>query len=495
MITCIRGGMVYDGSGEAPREADVIIQGGTIARIAPRLPAQAGANIRANTVIEAKGMLVTPGFVDVGNHADHYGTLAADPAGTELVTRGITSIVVGNSGASLAPLAPGSLAPFAWWGNAASHAAHATTVREFLSFLAVRRGVNVGTLLGYATVREGILRGATRDCTDREFELLEATLALGMKEGALGISVNLEYMRTSRAPRHELLACARAAARAEGVFAIRLREREEGVNNAFAEIIAISEETKANILISHLEPYAAFADHYRELLASLTRESSEHHINFDTSARGVAAVPLPLFLPNHLREPAWSAMTAHLREPSVRAELKAHLKQYRDLPITIAAVADPSLKLFEGTRFDEWTLHEHAPFEDALIRFMEVSGLRAVVAARVADAALAGTCAAHDRAFIASGDAAAPALETSTYGDFLAHAPAMGISVEQAIAKMTSLPALKFKLKHRGLLREGYRADVLVMEGSTPREVFVNGVRAVADGAPTGICAGAVLKG
>lgn len=479
MTTLIRGGTVYDGSGSAPRAADILIQGTSIARIAPRVLS------KADEVIEANGALVAPGFIDITSYADHYGTLFSDPAGTESLIRGITTLVVGNGGASLAPRTAHSLAPEAWWGSAALHGTHTTTVRELLAVLKEKIGVNVATLAGYATIREGITLGTPRDLTDREFSLIEHYLRAALSEGAFGISVNLEHVATAGVPRHELTAAARIAREAGALFALRLRDREEAARDAFAEALAISEATKVNILITDLEPSSHAAEVSRALAALVTRASAEHHLHFTTSGLGLAAFPLPLLLPPAYRSADWSVMRAALEDLSAREAIRAHLARFRETEFSIAAVADPSLKLFEGTRFTRWSLHEHLPFEDALLRLMKVTGLRAVLVGRVGDSELAQAFVDHNRALIASGEAAAPALELSPHLTLLMPYP-KAPTLESRIAKMTSLPAKKLGLTKRGLLREGFRADLIVIEKQRVREAFVNGVRAIQSGAPTG---------
>lgn len=486
--TLLKGGTVYDGAGGAPREADVLITRDSIARVAPRL------GVKADEIIEVRGAIVCPGFIDIANYADHYRTLFSDPAGTELVTRGITSIVVGHGGASLAPFAPRATALETWWGNPEAPAAHAATVREFFALLAGKMGVNIGTLAGYATLRETIAPAAARDLTEAESAWIGHAVVRAIGDGALGVSLNLEYPGTARVSPHEVRVAARAASRAGGMFALRLRDREEKLEECLAEALAVSEEAGTELLITDLEPYARERDAYRALLVRITKRSAEHRIHFTTSGTGAAAMPLALFLPRHFREPSWSAMRARLDEPGAREEIRAHLARYRDVALHIGMVADPSLKLFEGTPFSKWSLHEHLPFEDALLRLMMVTGLRAVVVAATGNPVLAAEFAAHDRALIASGEAATPSLESSAHLAFLAGASSVGaLSLEQRIARMTGSPAKKLGLARRGLLCEGYRADLIVVEAGAVREAFVNGARAVWNGAPTGARGGAAL--
>ncbi len=487
MTTLIQGGMVYDGTGGTPYEADVLLHGKTITRIGRRL------SVRANHIIEARGGLVTPGFVDIASYADHYRALFADPAGTESLIRGITSLVVGHGGASIAPLFAWSILPERWWGNTISPAAHAAMVSEVFSLLQGRIGVNVGTLVGHATVREGITHGTPRDLTERELELLSYTLRHALKEGALGISVNLEYPRTTQVPRKELMRVAHIAEEFHAVLSLRLRSRTDHVKESLAEVLALSDATEVNLLLTDVEPHSTEEAAYRALMNQVTRASADHHVHFTTSGSGVAAFPLPLLLPSHWHEKEWDTMRARLTDRAMREELRSHLVRYRDIPMYVAAVADPSLKLFEGTPFAKWSLHEHVPFEEALMRLMEVTGFRAVLAMNVGEPELARVFAAHDRALIASGEAAAPALESSAHLKLLAFKDGGTFPLEQRIAKMTGAPAKKLGLSRRGILKEGYYADVLVIEKGTVRETFVNGVRAIAAGAPTGERSGTIL--
>lgn len=497
MITLIRGGTVYDGTGDAPREADVLIHGGVIARIGARL------NVRAQEIVEARGALVTPGFVDIANYTDHYRTLFSDPAGTEPLIRGITSLVVGHGGASLAPLSRHGGSPEGWWGNPTTPIAHSADLHEFLSLLKGRMGVNIGTLVGYSTVRERILRGAGRDLTDPEFEHLEAALARALDDGALGVSLNLEHVSAAHLPHYEICAAARAAARVNGIFALRLRDREAELNTSFTEALAVSEATHANLLVTDLEPYARERDRYRALLSQITRGSAEHNVHVTTSGSGAAGIPLPLLLPPHFRESSWEEMRARLSAPATRDELRAYLARYRDVAFHIGAVADPSLKLFEGTSFAKWSLHEHHSFEDALLRLMEVTNLRALLVAEIGEDALTRSFAHHDRAFIASGETSTPCLESSPHLAFLAADHDEALSREQRVARMTGGPAKKLGLVRRGFLREGFHADILVIDPASPqrgeakkyavREALVNGIRAIRKGAPTGERGGAVL--
>lgn len=488
MTTLIQGGTVYDGTGGVPRETDVLIHGASIARMGSRL------GVKARHVVDARGSLVIPGLVDIASYADHYGALFSDPAGTESLTRGITSFVVGHGGASQAPLLSHGTMPERWWGNAASGAAHPTAIKEFFSLMKGRMGMNVGTLVGYATVREGITHGMPRDLTDREFELMERMFRQALREGALGISVNVEYTRTAHTPRHELLAAARAVKDADGLLAFRLRNREGALKEGLAEALAVSDATDVNLLVTDLEPHVREEANYRALLTQITRASADHNVHFTTSGTGVAAFPLPLLLPPHLREQEWSEMRMRLKDPSFREELRAHLARYRDLTIHVAAVADASLKLFEGTPFSKWSLHEHLPFEEALMRFMEVTGFRAVLAMRVGESELGRAFVAHDRALIASGEAAAPSLEASAHLDLLSKKEYDVFPLEQRIARMTGAPAKKVGLPRRGTLKEGNYADILVLEKGAVREVFVNGTRAVSEGVPTNARSGAVLS-
>ncbi|MBI2278456.1 MAG: hypothetical protein HYU81_00060 [Candidatus Brennerbacteria bacterium] len=487
MTTLIEGGAVYDGSGGPAREADVLLHGGVVARVAPRLKE------RAAETINAKGAMVAPGLVDVANYADHYNVLFEEATHTNFLARGITSIVVGQGGVSLPLTRTYAARLAAWWGRGMDTPSRSATMRDFFSLLRRRIGVNVGTLVGHATVREEILGGVSRDLTEGELKRMEAAIAAAVREGALGVSLNLGYPSVARAPRREWHAAASAATRMGGIVAMRLRDRETRLKEHLEEAFMLSEAVGANLLITDLEPFAREDDAYRAILARITRGSADHNLHFATSGTGIAAVPLALFFPEHLREPSWSRMAERLTNPAIREEVRAHLARYRGISFRIGAIADPSLKLLEGTSFSNWSLHEHISFEDALIYLMAVSGLRGVLVGEMGDVSLARAFARHDRVVLASGDAAAPSLGPPTYATLLFEKNNEAFPFEQRVARMAAVPAAKLGLARRGMVREGYRADLVVIADGAVRDVWVNGIRAIEGGVPTGRCGGVAL--
>ncbi len=174
MATIIKNGLVYDGSGDAPTKTDIIIQEDHIARMG------SFPNAKAENVIDATGAIVTPGFIDVNTYADQYGTLFNDSHQAPFIEEGITTIVGGNCGESLAPFTRHTLDFSAHWRGAETNKDWNSTGRFLRSLKKRKLGVNFGTLVGYTTIRRAVLGDARRDLTNAEFKT-----SLRMAEQAL----------------------------------------------------------------------------------------------------------------------------------------------------------------------------------------------------------------------------------------------------------------------------------------------------------------------
>ncbi|MBI4363321.1 MAG: amidohydrolase family protein, partial [Candidatus Doudnabacteria bacterium] len=185
----IKNGAVIDGISKVSRKADVLIAKGKIAKIAPNLPA------KSETIIDASDCFVTPGFIDIQNHSDSYFTLLEQPEQTSMLTQGATTIIVGNCGSSLAPLpSHEAIKTIQKWHNLSGVNINWTSFQEFLDQLkTLKLGVNVGSLVGHATIRRGILSDQARTLKADELPIVVKLLAESLDQGALGLSLGLVY--------------------------------------------------------------------------------------------------------------------------------------------------------------------------------------------------------------------------------------------------------------------------------------------------------------
>ena len=214
-------GTVVDGSGSAPVANDIAIKGGRIAAIG-RFPRAA-----ATEVIDAAGLMVAPGFIDVHTHADD---IADTPRAENFVRMGVTSVVAGNCGGSALDIAE--------------------------AFTKIRRGgisINYATLIGHNTVRRAVMGTANRPATVAELTKMKSLVWRGMADGAVGFSTGLQYVPGTYADGPEILELARVAGNAGGVYASHMRNEGTTLEEAIEETIRVGETAMCRVQISHLK--------------------------------------------------------------------------------------------------------------------------------------------------------------------------------------------------------------------------------------------------
>ena len=218
----IRDAMVINGTGKPGRIGDVRVEGDTIKAVG-KLKPKAG-----ETVIEGKGLVIAPGFIDIHNHSES-GLLREGTAPNQ-VSQGITGVIVGPDGGS-----PENLA-------------------DYFAKLQGKVGVNVGAFIGHGTIRRQVLKDDhKRPATVAEIEQLGWLVEEAMRQGAFGLSTGLEYDNGFSATTEELMALARAAAKHNGVYMTHMRDEEEGVMDAIREALRIGKEANIPVQISHIK--------------------------------------------------------------------------------------------------------------------------------------------------------------------------------------------------------------------------------------------------
>nr|MDP9176476.1 amidohydrolase family protein [Gemmatimonadota bacterium] len=224
----IRGGTLFDGSGTNGRELDLAIANGRIAALAPRIAE------RGREEIDARGLAVAPGFVDIHSHGD--GTLVEDPRGESVIRQGITTIVVGADGGSRANGSPEK-----------SFAAH------FDSLDALHPGPNVASMVGLGTVRGAVIGDTDRPATPDDLTRMTAMVERSLADGACGASSGLEYTPGAFASRDELIALCRPLASRRLPYATHMRNEDDRLLDAIDESIAVARGARCPLQISHLK--------------------------------------------------------------------------------------------------------------------------------------------------------------------------------------------------------------------------------------------------
>jgi N-acyl-D-aspartate/D-glutamate deacylase len=492
----IRSGLVADGTGAALVKADVGVRDGRIVSVGPGLPAE------AETIVDATGLVVAPGFIDVHTHADN---LAEHPVAENFVRMGVTTVVAGNCG-----------------GSAVDVAARFREIED------VGSAVNFATLIGHGSVRQSIMGTARRAPTAGELARMRASVARAMADGALGLSTGLEYVPGTYAARDEILTLAREAATAGGIYVSHMRNEGTDVEAAAAETIDIGESAQCPVQISHLKIDSPSRwGRSEQVLALIARARTRGvAVGADVYAYAASSTGLAVRFPSWALEGGQARIDARLADAKTWAAIKAEMTRtlasrgFKDLAFAAVASfpADPSLNGL--TIADIARRQGDASFDgqlEAARRMMQAGGAQMVYHAMSDDDVVrilqAPAVAVASDAYLAEPGRGAP--HPRSYGNaarVLAHyvRERRVLALEDAIRKMTWLPAQHFKLPERGRLAPGYVADVVVFD---PRkvdapasfaqphqyatgipQVLVHGTFVVRDGAMTDLRPGRILR-
>jgi N-acyl-D-amino-acid deacylase len=523
----IRGGTVYDGGGGAAYEADVVLVGDRIVAVR-----EAGAG---RDEIDASGLAVAPGFVNVLSWATE--SLIADGRGLSDVRQGVTLEVFGE-GHSMGPLTEPMKEELLSQQSHIRFAIAWTTLSEYLEQLE-RRGVspNISSLVGAATVRAHVLGFDDREATAAELAQMSGLVRQAMSEGALGVGAALIYAPGCYATTAELIELARAAAEYDGIFTAHLRSEGDRLLEALEELITIARSSGVRAEIYHLK--AAGKANWGKLEAAIARIEEARAdglaISADMYTYTAAGTGLNAGMPPWVQEGGFAAWRARLSDPEIRARVEREMTAPGGEWENLFLLAGPENIRFTAFRSDELrpitgrTLADVAnerglPPAQAAMQLVVEDGSRV-------DAAYLLMSEENVRREVAlpwmsfCSDSAALAAEgvflrlrphPRAYGSFARllarYVREQGVvPLEEAVRRLTSLPAQNLRLRERGLLRPGYYADVVVFDPARISDqatfedphryaagvvhVLVNGTPVVRDGEHTGALPGRVVRG
>ncbi|HSK09808.1 MAG TPA: D-aminoacylase [Vicinamibacterales bacterium] len=489
-------GTVVDGTGRPGVRADVAIAGGAIARLG-RL-----GGLKAAETIDAAGRVVAPGFIDVHTHADGP---AETPQLENFIRMGVTSVVAGNCGDSSADVA------------AALQAIRQTGI-----------AVNFATLIGHNTVRAAVLGAAGRPPDAAELERMKAHVARAMADGAVGISTGLQYVPGMYAGRDEIVELAKVAARAGGIYASHMRNEGTRVVEAIEETIAVGEAAGCPVQISHLKidspnRWGSSARLLRLIAAARKRGVD---VRADQYAYTAGSSGLGIRFPDWALEGGREKTVERLADEATWARVKADMKGllaergFTDLSWAVIALCrdDPSLNGLSIKQAAAKMLGRddvEAQLETA--RRLMMRSNPQMVYHFMSEDDVTGIMRDPDVMIASDSGVLQPGRGTPHPRGYGNNARVLGryvrgmrvIPLEEAVRKMTSLPARHLGFARRGELREGWAADVVVFDPATVEDpatfeqphqyatgiedVIVNGVAVIRQGVVTGARPGQVL--
>jgi len=493
------GGKIIDGTGNGWFYGDVGIRAGKIAAIGKFPTAE------ADTIIDVKGRIIAPGFIDVHTHIEKNDM--AVPTADNFIFDGVTSVVTGNCGSS-----------------------HVDIAGYFFKLDSVRTSINVATLIGHNDVRRAVMGDAQRDPTTEEQHEMETLVERGMRAGAVGFSTGLIYVPGTYSKTSEVAGLAKAAARHNGVYASHIRNEGDHVAEAIEEAINIGRQANIPVEISHFK--VTFKPNWGRSVRTLEQVDRARREGIDVSVDQypyiASSTTLNTLLPTWVFSGGPDSVAARLKDASTRRKIKGEMlsgmrrKQMKDFSYAVVAryAADTTLNgknisevnRLKGRRAkareEVETILEMVENGSAQMVFFSMSedDLKRIMQypfnmfASDAGIAIYGKDAPHPRTY---------GTNARVLGNYVRSLKILRL--EEAVRRMTSLPAQKFQLRDRGLIREGMAADLVVFNEETVSDkstfrvphafsagfdyVIVNGAITMEHGRHTGARNGQVLKG
>jgi N-acyl-D-amino-acid deacylase len=529
----IEGGRVVDGTGAPAFRADVAVAGDRIAAVG-LLPEERKA--RAARRIDAKDLVVTPGFIDLLGQSEYFALV--DRRAASKITQGITTEVTGE-GASIAPMNA------RMQKDSADLSKHyglpygfSTLTAYFDAFAKAPPTINLATFVGLGGLRDFVIGSADRRATPAELATMNAEVAKAMEEGALGVSTSLQYVPDMYNSTEEIIAMAKVAARYGGVYFTHQRSEGNAIDSSMDEVFRIAKEAAIPANIWHFK--TSGKQNWGKMSHALARLEEARAEGLDVAANQypwtAASNGLDACLPPWIREGGRDALLQRLKDPAARERAKKEMledssswsNQYYGAGgpsgILVVSVLNPELKKYEGKTIEEIAKLEAKDPRDALmdvvakdrmsaqcITFvMSEDDVKAALKHRLVAFCTDSPAAAEDG--VLSEEKSHPRAWASTariLGKYVRDEKLLPL--EEAVRKMTSFPTARAQLADRGLLKVGMAADLVAFDPRTVRDVStfadpihysvgfryvaVNGALAVDGGKITAARPGRILRG
>jgi N-acyl-D-amino-acid deacylase len=495
----IRNGKIMDGTGNSWYYGDVAIKNGKVIQTGKDI------TLQAKKIIDATGLVVAPGFIDVHTHIEE--DEVKQPTADNFIYDGVTTVITGNCGSST------------------------VNTGNYLHWIdSLRLSVNVATLIGHNDVRKAVMGRANRDATPDEMEQMKNIVDRAMRDGAVGFSTGLIYIPGTYTKTTEITELAKMAAKYHGVYATHMRDEGDSVTFAIEEALTIGREAKIPVEISHFKLSGQQNwGRSRETIPMIEAARKEGiDVTIDQYPYTASSTSISTLIPDEILADGQDSIKARLQRPEIKkyviSFLLKRLKRRKLKHFSYAVVAYYAADTtYNGKSIEQINLmkgrkHKAGAEAETIIDIMINGGASAVfhgmseddikrimqypfnmfasdASIRVLNAGMP-----HPRGYGTNARVLAKYVREEKV-----------ISLEEAIRRMTSLPAQKFQLNDRGLIREGLAADIVIFNENEVQDlstyekphaystgfryVIVNGKLTVENGAHTGVRNGKALYG
>ncbi len=516
--TVIRSGTIYDGSGSPSFTGDIAIKDDVIVKIGE-------VKERGTTEINAEGMAVSPGFINMLSWANV--TLLEDGRSQSDIRQGVTLEVLGE-GRSMGPLTPEMKEEMISNQVDIKYDIPWTSLGEYLQYLE-DKGVstNVASFVGNGTLRRHVIGYDSREATSEEMEAMKTLTRQAMEEGAVGISSALLYTPSMHASTEELIELAKVVSEYDGMYISHIRNEGDLLLESIDELLEIGSKGNLHAEVYHLK--ASGVQNWPKMDIAIRKIDSARNagqpVTADIYTYNASSTGLHVQLPEWVRKGGIPEMIERLKDPALRQRALAEM-EFRNPPNTILLVGfkNEGLRKHIGKYLDELAKElGKSPAEAVVDLIIEDDSRIQVVYFSMSEANILKKAAIPWVSFCSDAGSYTNEgvfLKQSThpraYGSFIR---VLGkfvrdekiMPMEEGIRKLTSLPATNLRIKNRGLLKEGYFADVVVFDPAEVQDkatfqrphqyavgiehVFVNGGHVLKDGEHTGATPGRFVKG
>jgi N-acyl-D-amino-acid deacylase len=527
----IKNGRIVDGTGAPWFRGDLAISGDRIAAVGPLSTASAA------TVIDAAGLVIAPGFIDLLGQSEF--NVLVDGRAASKITQGVTTEVTGE-GSSIAPVNDRMIQEAAPVARHFGVTQDWRTLGDYFKRLEERSrtAINVASFVGAGSIRNYVIGKDERRATAAELDEMRRLVAQAMEQGAIGLSTSLQYVPDRFAATDELVELAKVAARHGGVYFTHQRSEGARIFESLDEVFTIAERAGIPAEIWHLK--TAYKPQFGKMAEVLRRIEAARARGLDVSANQYpynrASNGLDACLPLWVREGGLDKMIARLRDAAARDRIK---KDMDDASVTtwenqwygagggdgvmLVSVLNPDLRKYEGMTLTEIGKAMNEDPRDAVMDLVIADRGESSVITSIMDEDDVRTALKHP--LVGVGTDSSAKAEDGQLAESKSHPRAWGsfprilgkfvrdehlLTMEEAIRKMTSKAAARVRLTDRGILRPGMMADITVFDPAAIRDVatfenpnrysigvrhvFVNGRRVVADGTITAERPGRPLK-
>ncbi len=495
----IKNGRIIDGTGNSWFYGDVAVKDGKIIAIGKL------ADYTATRFIDAGNRIVAPGFIDVHTHIE--GEEIKNPTADNFIMDGVTTVVTGNCGGSR------------------------IDIKKYFTLIdSIKISVNVATLIGHNDVRKAIIGTAKRDPNEEELIRMEGLVEKAMRDGAVGLSTGLIYIPGTYSKTPEIVRLAKVVSKFNGVYASHIRNEGDSVTQAIEEALTIGREAGLPVQISHFKLSGQQNwGRSKETVAMIEAARKEGiEVTIDQYPYTASSTSLSTLIPDEILADGADSIKARLQNPSIKKvvieemlrKLKGRKLKHYSYAVVAYHSADTTLngKSIEAINLLKGRKHTAKAEAETIIDIMLKGGAGMIfhgmseedvkyimkypfnMFASDASIRVFGQGVPHPRGF---------GTNARVLGKYVREENVL--TLEEAIRKMTSLPAQKFQLKDRGILLEGQAADIVIFDENKVKDlstfdnphqysigfeyVIVNGEIVVSEGKHNGVRSGITIKG